>query len=195
MATINIYQSSYIQQSGHRRRTWQVKKKKKCLCFARPCRCARNKQIVMTLRTSLLTPPDTSSEQQFSHQKRSITEQGMISGSSAPPNTTHLSPPPTLARVRAPLRSHDKNASPSQQRVAAGHMNRQQDNRLHFTGTLAGHHLGANLSGTWSVLVHACVWVCVCSMCRCAHMQVVCLCAMPPLWLNTLVRLESADGV
>lgn len=27
VATINIYQSSYIQQSGHRRRTWQVKKK------------------------------------------------------------------------------------------------------------------------------------------------------------------------
>lgn len=61
---------------------------------------------------------------------------------------------------------------------------------------LTGHCPGANLSGTWSVLVHACVCVCMCSMCGCVHMQCcVCLCAMPPLWLNTLVRLESADGV
>lgn len=80
---------------------------------------------------------------------------------------THLSPAPRL---------HNKIASPSQQRVAAGHMNRQQDNRLHFTGTLAGHHPGANLSGTWSVLVRACVCVCVACVVVWVRAHASCVC-------------------
>lgn len=71
-ATINIYQSSYVQQSGHRRlRTWwQVKKM--------PLLCEREKQqIVMTLRTSLLTPPDISSEQQLIR-RGVLQEEGMV---------------------------------------------------------------------------------------------------------------------
>lgn len=113
MATINIYQSSYVQQSGHRRRrTWQVKKKMPLLRTT-PVECARNKQIVMTLRTSLLTPPDTSSEQTASSEEEYYRTRHDF-GSSAPPNTTYLWSPPQ--------NSHDKIASPSQQRVAAGHI-------------------------------------------------------------------------
>lgn len=85
-ATINIYQSSYVQQSGHRRlRTWwQVKKM--------PLLCKREKrQIVMTLRTSLLTPPDISSEQQLIR-RGVLQEEGMVLALRPRPTHDHCCP-------------------------------------------------------------------------------------------------------
>lgn len=139
-------------------------KLKKCLCFARPCSRARetancyDPENISPNTTRHIEWTTASSEEEYYRTRHDF-------GSSAPPYMTHLSPAPRL---------HNKIASPSQQRVAAGHMNRQQDNRLHFTGTLAGHHPGANLSGTWSVLVRACV--CVCSVCGCVGARTCKLC-------------------
>lgn len=136
-----------------------------------PLLCKREKrQIVMTLRTSLLTPPDISSEQQLIR-RGVLQEEGMVLA---------LRPRPTHDHS-VPVRAYKQTASPSsQQQIAERTMKQTTRQQASFTGTLCR-------TPPWRQSlrylvsfgnVHVCVCVCVgaqtCSF-VCACMCVRCL--------------------
>lgn len=157
----------------------------------------------MTLRTSLLTPPDTIASVNNSF-RRGVLE-----------NKAWFGPPPS-SEVRNPASHHDdtlttiiKHCLPFVTTASSSSSGRREQTtrqQASFTGTLAGHHPWRQslryLVGFGFVQVCVCVCVCTCvtgrmHCCMCARLKFVCVCtcAMPPLRLNTFVRLESADGV
>lgn len=163
----------------------------------------------MTLRTSLLTPPDTVRQQL---QKRSIREQGMI----------RASPFSEGERPRQSPRRHAYHNNKTLPPLRHNSEQQQQQRQTWTDNKTTGFFFHRNACRTpplapisqvlgrfWFVQVCVCLSVCARVLCVTGRMHgcvrvrlkfvcvcvCACMCAMPPLRLNTFVRLESADGV